>query len=93
MSGSTQNTEDILSSLGANYDEDDIKIVQKVCEVLSARAAALASVCKSIPGTAAVQPLARRGAENPHNAAVVWVVYLGRSLTLALFFRFGVTSG
>lgn len=46
MDGGDSNTKEILMKFGIVPDEEDIKIVQYVCEVVSNRAALLVSICK-----------------------------------------------
>lgn len=48
MDGGSSNTKEILRKFGIFPDEDDVKIVQYVCEVVSNRAALLVSICKCL---------------------------------------------
>lgn len=45
MDGGGSNTKEVLEKFGIIPDEDDIRIVQYVCEVASNRAALLVSIC------------------------------------------------
>lgn len=46
MDGGDSSTKEILMKFGIVPDEEDVKIVQYVCEVVSNRAALLVSICK-----------------------------------------------
>lgn len=46
MDGDDYSTRKILRKFGIDPDEEDVKIVQYVCEVVSNRAALLVSICK-----------------------------------------------
>ncbi|CAL7934333.1 unnamed protein product [Xylocopa violacea] len=48
VDGGDSNTREILMKFGIDPDEEDIKIVQYVCEVVSNRAALLVSICLSV---------------------------------------------
>lgn len=48
VDGGSSNTKEILSKFGIFPDEDDAKIVQYVCEVVSNRAALLVSICLGV---------------------------------------------
>ena len=48
VDGGSSNTMEILSKFGIFPDEDDAKIVQYVCEVVSNRAAILVSICLGV---------------------------------------------
>ncbi|XP_066598065.1 hexokinase type 2-like isoform X1 [Prorops nasuta] len=45
VDGGKKNTVEVLSKFGVTIDEDDINVVQYVCEVASNRAALLVSIC------------------------------------------------
>lgn len=45
MVGGDGNTKEVLEKFGIVPDQDDIRIVQYVCEVASNRAALLVSIC------------------------------------------------
>jgi len=45
VNGGDKNTKEVLGKFGIVPDQDDIKIVQYVCEVASNRAALLVSIC------------------------------------------------
>jgi len=45
VNGDDKNTKEVLRRFGIVPDQDDIKIVQYVCEVASNRAALLVSIC------------------------------------------------
>lgn len=46
VDGDYNSTKEVLMKFGIIPDEDDVKIVQYVCEVVSNRAALLVSICK-----------------------------------------------
>lgn len=46
MDGGNINTKEVIKKFGIIPDEDDINVVQYVCEVASNRAALLVSICK-----------------------------------------------
>lgn len=46
VDGGRENTKEVLAKFGIVPDDDDINIVQYVCEVASNRAALLVSICK-----------------------------------------------
>lgn len=48
MDGGNNNTKEVIKKFGIIPDEDDIKVVQYVCEVASNRAALLVSICTLI---------------------------------------------
>lgn len=46
LNGGCHNTREVLSKFGVSATEDDIAIVQYVCEVVSNRGALLVSICE-----------------------------------------------
>lgn len=48
VDGSTDNTKEVLAKYDIVPTDDDISVVQYVCEVVSNRAALLVSICKLI---------------------------------------------
>lgn len=48
VDGSTDNTKEVLAKYDIVPTDDDINVVQYVCEVVSNRAALLVSICKLI---------------------------------------------